>query len=946
MGTQYTLHYRNVWHRQIEALCRARPSNMPSSKVKPSERRRCPQACASCKRRKERCDGRQPCSRCIVRGVQYECFFSRPLETPPPSATPMTAPMGAAGSTTAAPAAIATVVATPTVATAAPQSEASPQSTSSVVGSTSGPTNANSPGRKGPLPAPTSSTNANGLRHDRSIDFDEPAVVAQAVNPSAGNASSDQPRRKRRRSHLGSSSAAAAVPHLSRLIQGGRGSLFYIGDSANLCFLQIIRRLTRESIGSCTFTDDPFQHMIVEAAPTPNNNWVMDAIQGPPSIPSVDKATSLLTWFLLATNCILGMYDETELKENMMWWLQQQSPKDSSPDSSRDSFTTADSAAQEAIFFLIFAIGAQASPDDNDELAEKYFNYGRYLTVCGATVEPSISTIQAYILLSMYLLGASRRNASFMYLGMAVRAAYALGIHRSDINAAFDSNEYAPRERLWKVLRTLDLFLSTSLGRPPSTTETRDTKAETNYSASNDLCSIFEAILTQVYSTRTVSTSTIEKISEQHRLWTTRFASGLATDGIQPEEFLDFDHDGAKAPNIGLFHLKEAYYWTIMLLSRPFLIENISRHIARSKSQYKMDSGTTTPAHPHSPSDDILAYACVDSAIRTMSLLRSLLSAPNVPKRLPFIVNSAFVSALVLGFAQFGDLDRVFPIGKSLVIAQKVLTLFGRHDPVSKRYAAIVTDLQAACEAYLEKRARGKMERHSVLIGGLFGTVEDGKVNPVADAAAAAAVAMGAERAEDSEKAERTAALLIRSPTSSSAAQPQQYQQQNQQQQQQRRHQEVQNVLNMHRGIPGIPLPHSLGTHGTQNGNPPPSRGVSGQTPLPAPSPHQHNPTISSIHQHPPTHQIPSYPGIDFTPPSTDGNDEFLGLPNAAETDDTLLGQHDASAYDMDDSSQQLLPHMSGLPDMIMAMSPRMLSFDSFDKNLQLFPTMDTTCFL
>ncbi|CAK7221608.1 hypothetical protein SCUCBS95973_004556 [Sporothrix curviconia] len=840
----------------------------------------------------------------------------------------------------------------PTTGTAAataapPQSETSPLSTCSASGNASA-----SPGRKGPLPA--SSVPSSVVRHDRSIDFDGPMGVPRDANP-AGSQTADQPRRKRRRSYLGSSSAAAPVPHLSRLIQGGRGSLFYIGDSANLCFLQIIRRLIRESLGSCAFTDDPLQHIIVEAVPTISSNWMMEAIQGPPSIPSVEFATSLLTWFLRATNCILGMYDEAELRENMLWWLQQQSPKDASPDSSRDSFTTADSAAQEAIFFLIFAIGAQTSPEDHEELAEKYFNYGRYLTVCGASIEPSTSTIQAYVLLSMYLLAASRRNASFMYLGIAVRAAYALGVHRRDINAAFDSNEYAPRERLWKVLRILDLFLSTSLGRPPSTTETRDTKAENDYSASNDLCSIFEAILTQVYSTRTVSTSTIEKISEQHRLWTTRFASGLATDGIQPEEYLDLDADGAKGPNIGLFHLKEAYYWTIMLLSRPFLIENISRHITRSKSQFRIDGGKTTPAtsSTHSPSDDILAYACVDSAIRTMSLLRGLLTAPKVPKRLPFMVNSAFVSALVLGFAQFGDLDRVFPIGKSLVIAQKVLNLFGTHDPVSKRYAAIVSDLSVACEYYLEKRARGKMERHSVLIGDLFGTVENGKHNAAVAAAtatttatasaAAVATAKGSEHPDDSETtpspgAARTAALLVRTPIPSSSSSSAQ-----QRQQQQRKHQEVQNVLNLHRGIAGASEPQPYGAacsaQDMQNSLPPASSEPTSQTT------HPRAMTASSILLPPPVHQNPNYSGINVTPPSTDGNDDILGMANPSEAGD-LLSRHHASSYNMDDSSQQLLPHMPGLPDMIMAMSPRMLTFDSFDKSLQLFPTMDSTGFL
>ncbi|KIH94335.1 hypothetical protein SPBR_06046 [Sporothrix brasiliensis 5110] len=359
-----------------------------------------------------------------------------------------------------------------------------------------------------------------------------------------------------------------------------------------------------------------------------------------------------------------------------------------------------------------------------------------------------------------------------------------------------------------------------------------------------------------------------------------------------------------------------------------------------------MDGGTTAPANPHSPSENILAYACVDSAIRTMSLLRGLLDAPKVPKRLPYIVNSAFVSALVLGFAQFGDLDRVFPIGKSLAIAQKVLALFGRHDPVSKRYASIVTDLQAACEACLEKRARGKMERHSVLIGGLFGTVEDATANPAAAAVATAAAAAGTERPDDGESAGRSAEPFADTPASLSPTQQQRSQQDSQQRQQKKRHQEVQNVLNLQRGIPGVPGPHSLCDLSAPDSNPPQNRDSNGQTPMPAPLPQKQNPAMSSIQQHSPMPHIPSYSGIDFTPPFTDGNDDFLGLASAAEADDTLVRRHTNSSYDMDDNTQQLLPQMSGLPDMILAMSPRMITFDSFDKNLQLFPTMDTTGFL
>lgn len=376
-----------------------------------------------------------------------------------------------------------------------------------------------------------------------------------------------------------------------------------------------------------------------------------------------------------------------------------------------------------AIFFLIFAIGAQTCPEDRDEAAEKYFNYGRLLTTAsGLMEEPSLSTVTANILLTMYLLAASRRNAAFVTLGTAVRAALALGIHRYEINELFGTSEFTTRERLWKVLRVLDLFMSASLGRPPSTHETRNTKAGTNYSASNDLCAIFENILTDVYSGRTVTPEVLGRISGDHREWAQKFTTGLAVDDIRPGEFIG-THQGRRIPNVGLLHLKEAYYWTIMLLTRPFLVESVNSHFSHSVG----DSGLAkdTAPTPTSPSNYILAQACVDSAIRTVDLLHGLMSAEEVPKRLPFVVNSLFVAALVLGLAQFANKDQSFPLEKSFARARDLLGRFGRNDTVAKRNHAVVEKLRAACNLYLEQRTRRKMEKNSQRIGGLFGTVHD-----------------------------------------------------------------------------------------------------------------------------------------------------------------------------------------------------------------------------
>ena len=484
----------------------------------------------------------------------------------------------------------------------------------------------------------------------------------------------------------------------------------FIGDAANLSFLQIIRRLVSDSVGPCPFVDDPIRNLMVEVSPEGKPSWITASLSEPPEKPCGTAASYLLRWYKQATNCFLNLYDEAELSTAANQWIEKPRGGD------RDDATG-------AIFFLIFAIGAQTCPEDREELAERYFNYGRFLTAASLMEDPSISTVRAYVLITMYLLGASRRNAAFMYLGIAVRAAYALGIHRGDIGSLFSSAERATRERLWRCLRILDLFLSSSLGRPPSTSETRDTTAPENYSATNDLLSIYESILTEVYAKRMVSTEVLERISEQHRRWASRFTEGLATDGIEPGDFLEDVEGRGKLPNIGLCHLKESYYYTIMLLSRPFLIESVSRHVSRTKMLSGLDDESTPPASL--PSDHLLAHACIDSAIRTVELLRSLLSTDNVPKRLPFVINSLFVSALVLGLGVFGDLDRVFPLERSLAGAQRLLRRFSSHDAVGKRDCAIVEYLQGACETYLERRSRRRMERQGLLIGGLFGSVHE-----------------------------------------------------------------------------------------------------------------------------------------------------------------------------------------------------------------------------
>lgn len=232
---------------------------------------------------------------------------------------------------------------------------------------------------------------------------------------------------------INSNTSTTSVLDTSRLILDIKGKYMFIGDSANLSMLQHIRNLVRASVGTCPFVEDPLRHQMVEAVPNGSASWLHATEQQLPQKPNLQDATHLIGWFCFAINCVLDLFDEKDLLDNLVSWLN--SPSDGKRDLS-------------AVYYLVFAIGAQTCPGDKDNLANYYFDYGRYLTASYFTEDSSITTVQAYAMITMYMLCASRRNAAFMYLGTAVRTAYALGLYRSDISGHFGPIETQTRERL------------------------------------------------------------------------------------------------------------------------------------------------------------------------------------------------------------------------------------------------------------------------------------------------------------------------------------------------------------------------------------------------------------------------------------------------------------------------------------------------------------------
>ena len=431
--------------------------------------------------------------------------------------------------------------------------------------------------------------------------------------------------------------------------------------------------------------------------------------------PSKTEAEDYVSHYMLATSGAVDLFDKTDILQHLSSWTEASATTNNSTDS---------------IFYLVLAIGARNRSTDNDELAEQYFNRGRDLAITSFMEDPSVLTVQSYVLIAFYLLTSCRRNGAFMLLGIAVRAAYALGLHRSDISTLFESRERRTRDRVWKSLRVLDLFLSASLGRPPATSEVdggnvawegkarvyEDVRMGTSHSSAMlRICFIFERILNEVYCRREVDVQLVNSISTQYRDWNMALDAGFDIDGLTEGE-TSISSIGLQQV-IGLAHLKGAYYWSIILLTRPFLIFDVSAKIGKQSDKY----AAASPSKQSNADTTTLSEACIDAALRSVEVASDLVHAPGCPKRPFMITNVLFVSALVIGLAMFGDYDKSFPLLSSLDQAKVVLGQLAKHDPSGRRYYMITSYLQQAALEHIRRRDDLQTQRRRQGISSLFG---------------------------------------------------------------------------------------------------------------------------------------------------------------------------------------------------------------------------------
>ena len=412
------------------------------------------------------------------------------------------------------------------------------------------------------------------------------------------------------------------VPREARLLCDAQGKLIFIGDCAPLSFFQTVRQLVTSRVDPNAFAPETSRYSMLENA-NPRTSAPSGLGAVPPAV-NVEGIGDAVSAYLSVTTGLVDLFDHSRLVEDLALWASQGLRQERS-----DDMTS-------AVNYLVLAIGCQKT--DAENLAQAYFDFARDHSFTNLGGNLSIGTAQAFVLITLYMLGACQINGAFMFFGIAVRAAYSIGIHRTEVNSRFGPEMHRQRDRLWKSLRVVDLFLSTSMGRPPATSDVDCTvsyrsltedgqEAFDLLNASAQIFLIIEEIVLEVYSRRKISPQLTEGISRELRGWSARWLpqlkDALARPSPPPEEsgFLN-----------GACHVLSSYYYAVILVSRPFLMYELHRRL--SENFPSISAGRTGLVSGKSK----LADACIDAASLMIDPVHDLIKRGIMARRAPVVV--------------------------------------------------------------------------------------------------------------------------------------------------------------------------------------------------------------------------------------------------------------------------------------------------------------------
>lgn len=224
---------------------------------------------------------------------------------------------------------------------------------------------------------------------------------------------------------------------------------------------------------------------------------------------------------------------------------------------------------------------------------------------------------------------------------MAVRSAFALGLHREETHCIFKPSEQSVRRNLWRSLFVLDRFLAASLGRPTAiresdcsgdtlatseihTSESSEKEEYTNsvaLKASTRSSHVIGVVLEKVYSTRKVSTGLAQEIANECK---------SCPQILDPILHWRQARTAKSNQGVAILHVNLLYCHSVILLTRPFLLYLMKKKHEESDNRPGLERYGTKMKQ--------FAESCVVAGCHSIALIQVALDGGYLPRRNPFVM--------------------------------------------------------------------------------------------------------------------------------------------------------------------------------------------------------------------------------------------------------------------------------------------------------------------
>ena len=293
---------------------------------------------------------------------------------------------------------------------------------------------------------------------------------------------------------------------------------------------------------------------------------------------------------------------------------------------------------------------------------------------------------------------------------MAVRIAYALGLHRQETLEIFPRTEQVARSKIWQSLFIMDRFIAATMGRPVAIAEEecsgdvfdpcRNDYQHSRKISSGQLCTagmeaavrschVVGLILRKVYLQRKISLRVAQELANECKKWPESLSPALHWKQASPDN---------PRQAIAILHSTLVYCHSVILLSRPFLLYVLSAEVQRNRFGNQ-------PQHRSWKRMNEFLDACKISSMHAIAVVQQAYEGRYLPRRNTFVANSLFAAALVILAHEFVRPSSDELTHQCIANSITIMSYHGVADPQAKRAAHVLMEFRNAIREQAKQNA-------------------------------------------------------------------------------------------------------------------------------------------------------------------------------------------------------------------------------------------------